>query len=417
MNRKNYASDNQKSIIEIDLCNDSSDESNSDNWTYNRERHHVRSSQQFFAQSSNRTTARFEERPLTPPPPVISFPADVSQVKNRPPKVERPRQILLMDNPPPPPIFSFEPDSLADRFRENDTQNVENDNFFSERGQPKSIICPPSTSPPSFSFNRNTLENVKSSWKSKQKANALDSSNTMESNLTLTIVDEGPNRRRLGQKNWLEVESALCKVYLDIMHENPGPPPVCRVVGMFLGCAKVIGCADERSQRLYKLAISRLGAVWPGAKLRIVNRNEISTSALRLRCTTFLPAEPSSSQAILDCIQKFNPNLRTNKWSIINVGAPSRINKERHVVMSVDIESLPVIERRGGIFSFGSRPIKVTVNKRDIRRMQLIQENDRNFVSKVSTSRKQRWSEVEADEENEVDDDDSETDSEDEDYE
>ena len=48
--------------------------------------------------------------------------------------------------------------------------------------------------------------------------------------------------------------------------------------------------ADRHSVHLYKLAISRIGEAWPGAKLEVVNEEDIPQ---RPRARTLVPAEPS----------------------------------------------------------------------------------------------------------------------------
>ncbi|KAL7742881.1 hypothetical protein ACLKA6_016245 [Drosophila palustris] len=51
------------------------------------------------------------------------------------------------------------------------------------------------------------------------------------------------------------------------LRTEAGPSSVCKDVGWYQGNVKVLACDDERSAEFYKRAVSKIGDVYPGAKL------------------------------------------------------------------------------------------------------------------------------------------------------
>ena len=79
---------------------------------------------------------------------------------------------------------------------------------------------------------------------------------------------------------------------------------------------KLIVCMDQYSVDLYKLAISSLGEAWPGAKLEVVNAEDIPQ---RPRARTVVPAEPSDPQTILKIVRR--SNRMSKKSKMISAGS------------------------------------------------------------------------------------------------
>ena len=73
-----------------------------------------------------------------------------------------------------------------------------------------------------------------------------------------------------------------------MLREYPDSDPRFHDGGWFQGHVKLIVCTDQHSVNLYMLAISRIGEAWPGAKLEVVNVENIPQ---RPRARTLVPAK------------------------------------------------------------------------------------------------------------------------------
>jgi len=83
---------------------------------------------------------------------------------------------------------------------------------------------------------------------------------------------------------------------------------------MVQGNVKLIACEDERSSAPYKAAITKVGEVYPGAKLTACDAADILS---RPRARVWLPSEPSEPRAILSFLTRFNPKLPTEGWKAL----------------------------------------------------------------------------------------------------
>jgi len=84
----------------------------------------------------------------------------------------------------------------------------------------------------------------------------------------------------------------------------------------------LIACEDERSAALYKAAITKVGEVYPGAKLADCEAADIPS---RPRARVFLQSEPSEPGAILSLLTSFNPKLPTDGWKVVKVEKTERV--------------------------------------------------------------------------------------------
>ena len=82
----------------------------------------------------------------------------------------------------------------------------------------------------------------------------------------VAVIDRADNNGTITPDKWRKVEAKLNIVYLDIRFHDGG---------WFQGQVKLIVYTDQLSVDLYKLAISRIGEAWPGAKLEVVNEEDI----------------------------------------------------------------------------------------------------------------------------------------------
>ena len=83
---------------------------------------------------------------------------------------------------------------------------------------------------------------------------------------------------------------------LEVLFSNSGPPPSCTEAGW------------ERSVQLYKVAIVKVGEVYPGARLVAVDSKDIP---FQTRPRVWIPAIPSQPDQIMQLIRACNPNLPT----------------------------------------------------------------------------------------------------------
>ncbi|KAM8718575.1 hypothetical protein ACLKA7_001305 [Drosophila subpalustris] len=81
------------------------------------------------------------------------------------------------------------------------------------------------------------------------------------------------------QKNPLE-PMEMSGVSFKLTEKEPGPTPVCKDVEWFQGTVKGIPCDDSRSVELYKTADTKVGEIYPRAKLAANDWNEVPTTGV-----------------------------------------------------------------------------------------------------------------------------------------
>jgi len=185
-------------------------------------------------------------------------------------------------------------------------------------------------------------------------------SEVVKDNMIWAVIDRGNPDGAISPGNWKLTEIALLKIYKEIMKESPGPAPKCRDAGWHHGQIKLVACLDKRSADLYSAAISRVGEVWPGARLEVVSRDMIPS---RPRSRTWVPAEPSDPKEILELLQMSNPSLPTEDWKVVKVGEVK--GSSREIVVVLNEESVPTIEKADGEVSYGFGSICQRIYKQD----------------------------------------------------
>lgn len=176
----------------------------------------------------------------------------------------------------------------------------------------------------------------------------------------LAVIDRGQEDGSITLEKWRLVYNALNSVFLTVLRENPGPPPSCRDAGWHQGRAKLTACLDQRSVDLYRLAMAKVGEVWPGAKLAVVGREEIPS---RPRARAWLPSEPSRPEDILDIIRASNMDLPTGNWKVIKQEEAKE--GSRLTTLVVNKESLASLAKTKGVIGFGFGSITLKVFKKD----------------------------------------------------
>lgn len=185
-------------------------------------------------------------------------------------------------------------------------------------------------------------------------------SEVAKDSLIWAVVDRSNPDGAISVDNWRSVRIELLRVFMDVMERNPGPTPCCRDAGWYKGRVKLIACADQRSADLYKLAISSLGEVWPGAKLEAVPKDQIPS---RPRARTWLPAEPSDPEKILALIRMCNPTLPTHDWRVALVGDAK--GKTRQAIVILNEESLAPLSAAAGVICYGFDSLTLAVYSKD----------------------------------------------------
>ena len=119
---------------------------------------------------------------------------------------------------------------------------------------------------------------------------------------------------------------------------------------------KLIVCTDQHSVDLYKLAISWIEEAWPGAKLEVVNEEDIPQ---RPRACTLVPAESSDPQTILEIIRRSNRSLNTDSWSVYKVEEAQ--DDKRWIFLTLNV----ALRAASGYIGFGFTSIELRLFKKD----------------------------------------------------
>ncbi|XP_069965810.1 uncharacterized protein [Bactrocera oleae] len=132
---------------------------------------------------------------------------------------------------------------------------------------------------------------------------------------------------------------------------------------------KMIACDDERSVALYKVAIAKVGEVYPGAKLVAVDKKDIPS---RSRARVWIPATPSQPDQIMHFIRACNPSLPTEGWKYVKTFedsvAESAVETKRatmQFLLLLTEESIEPLAKSGGEINYGFTKVRITPYKSD----------------------------------------------------
>jgi len=182
-----------------------------------------------------------------------------------------------------------------------------------------------------------------------------------KTSLVLGVIDRNAEEGRIPRDKWKWVSAALSSVFLQVLEEHPGPLPSCEDAGWHRGLVKLIACADERSATLYKVAISKVGEVWPGAKLEAVDKKDIPSPP---RARVRIPATPSDPDQILKMFRVCNPTLPVHDWKIAKLeetDGPTRL-----ALLVLSAESLKPLAGADYIVSYGFEKVTVRVYRTEV---------------------------------------------------
>jgi len=157
------------------------------------------------------------------------------------------------------------------------------------------------------------------------------------------------------------VVAALSSVFLQVFENFPRPLPVCEDAGWHRGLVKLVACADDRSVALYKAAISRVGEVWPGAKLEAVDKKDIPCPP---RARVRMPATPSDPEQILKLFRVCNPTLPVQDWKVLKTEQTDR--PTRLALLLLSSESLRLLAEADYKVSFGFEKVTFHVYRTEV---------------------------------------------------
>ncbi|XP_017044081.1 uncharacterized protein LOC108090091 [Drosophila ficusphila] len=177
----------------------------------------------------------------------------------------------------------------------------------------------------------------------------------------IAVINRNDVLGALTVKAWHFVQSALAKVASEVFEEFPGPPPKWRDSGWFQGVIKVIVCDNNRSVALYKTALSKVVALYPGTQLEV---HEAGSIPIRPRALGMIPSEPSTAAEILRLIRLFNPRLPTQNWRVVSI-KPCE-NGQSLVGILLNEECLQPLKECGGRLEYGFNQITLQICETDV---------------------------------------------------
>lgn len=177
----------------------------------------------------------------------------------------------------------------------------------------------------------------------------------------LGVLDEGNEDGKIPKHQWRWVQAALAKVAMEVLRDNPGPPPSCTDAGWFQGSIKLTACANARSAELYKAAVSRVGEAYPGARLKAVEARDIPS---RPRARAWFPITPSEPEEILAMLKEFNPSIPTQNWKVVKTEQLDN-KPTMQVVLLLNNECLEVLKKTNFAVDYGFEKITLRVYRTD----------------------------------------------------
>ncbi|KAL7729021.1 hypothetical protein ACLKA6_019854 [Drosophila palustris] len=172
------------------------------------------------------------------------------------------------------------------------------------------------------------------------------------------LIDNGNFEGKIPRNQWDWIQASLASVALEVLRENPGPPPSCTDAGWFQGNTKLIACDTERSALLYKWAIAKIGEVYPGARLEVVDIRDIPS---RPWATAWLPETPSESEEILEMLSTMNPELPIEGWKVIKADKFDR--EMMMVIFQINRSSIEHLTRCDGLLNYRFNKIRMQFYK------------------------------------------------------
>lgn len=185
-------------------------------------------------------------------------------------------------------------------------------------------------------------------------------SDVVKDNRVMAIINRGDEDGTIPRGQWAWIVAKLAGVCKQVLEEMPGSPPSCSDAGWYQGRVKLVSFGDDRSVALYRAAISKVGEVFPGAKLDVVSIHDIPS---RPRAHVWIPAIPATADGVLDVLRTCNPELPAANWKIGRLGELD--GARRQAVILLNAETLTHLTRSKGMVQYGFDTVLLKVYKKD----------------------------------------------------
>lgn len=162
----------------------------------------------------------------------------------------------------------------------------------------------------------------------------------------IAIVDQSDPEGKISAERWKMVESRLLYA-MATMETNSMEEVSFEGAGWYRGF-KIIGCSGQKSVEFLTRVVGDLGELWPGAKLEVKLKSELSTKKV---VWMWLPPPIVEDEATMKLISKQN-GLDTSNWTIISSNASANgVGKD--LVVTVDYVSFAKLKDLKGSIKFG----------------------------------------------------------------
>lgn len=198
------------------------------------------------------------------------------------------------------------------------------------------------------------------------KAQPKPLSEVMKDHLVRAIVDKSHPEGNITADQWRLTEGALQDKFMERLQElTPGAPPQFNDAGWYQGRIKLLACSDVKSADFLEKAISKVGELWPGAKLEAVSKEAIPQ---RPRSRAWLPEKPADPEQMLSLIKACNPDLPTQDWRIARMGEPKKGRRE--AILILNNKSVPILQSKKGLIHVGFVSVTLQVYQGDCKEVK-----------------------------------------------
>ncbi|XP_060653371.1 uncharacterized protein LOC132789403 [Drosophila nasuta] len=198
--------------------------------------------------------------------------------------------------------------------------------------------------------------NQTDSNKQRQRATVAD---TAGRQLTVALIDRGNLNGKISAERWQLTHGKLVEALFVSMENAPDSPmPTFEGSGWMNG-VKILKCKDNPTLLWLKTTLPKLDGLWEGAKLDVVDRNNIPSMP---KAKVLFPIAVQGERA-LQLLQKQNPAIPTSDWSVLKVDKPLP-SGEQHVIMQINKEAEDLLYKRNGKMAWGLGSVYLRLKKR-----------------------------------------------------
>lgn len=177
--------------------------------------------------------------------------------------------------------------------------------------------------------------------------------------LQYAVIDEHYSDGKITPERWFIVERKLLECMANLL-KNGGSPENCNFQGASWSKGiKIVDCGNEESVKFLILAISKMGELWPKARLKVVSRESIDA---RNVCRVWIPPPQLTDEVIHNLLVGQNPTVNIKRWRLLS-GKIDAKGYGRDLVFHVDDESVRNLTNLGGVLKFGLGTVKARIDK------------------------------------------------------